>query len=133
MGEIARLDILNVRVRADPAAEGGFGEARVLLDQLLLPDARLRQAGLVQPLHIVQAQPLRVQALLICSRRALCQMSDDLTNHSGLYGGHRHQSVCINGTPQPNDPGDAMQAQQVRLHLLLRCSRGILSGVREVQ
>ena len=72
--EITHLDILDVCIRADPAAKGGLGEAWVLLDQLLLPNARLRQARLVQPLHIVQAQPLRLQALLICSRRRLCQV-----------------------------------------------------------
>ena len=71
MGKPTHLDILDVRARADPAAEGGLREAWVLLEQRLLPDARLRQAGLVQPLHIVQAQPLRLQALLICSRCAL--------------------------------------------------------------
>ena len=39
----------------------------MLPDQVLLADARLRYAGLVQPLDIVQAQALCVWTLLICS------------------------------------------------------------------
>lgn len=51
----------------------------MLLEQRLLPDARLRQAGLVQPLHIVQAQPLRLQALLICRRFGLMALMTSQT------------------------------------------------------
>ena len=38
----------------------------MLPDQVLLANARMRCAGLIQPLDVVQAQPLRFRTLLIC-------------------------------------------------------------------
>ncbi len=51
----------------DPLRQGILCETAMLLDQVLLPQARLRQAGVVQPLDVIQAQALRFQALLVCS------------------------------------------------------------------
>ena len=39
----------------------------MLPDQVLLPQTRLRQAGVIQPLDVIQAQPLCFRTLLVCS------------------------------------------------------------------
>ncbi len=39
----------------------------MLPDEVLLANARLRYAGLVQPLDVIQAQPLCFRTLLICA------------------------------------------------------------------
>ena len=51
----------------DPAAEGVLSQVSMAPDQVLLTNARLRYAGLVQPLDVIQAQPLCFRAFLICS------------------------------------------------------------------
>lgn len=61
------LEFFCIGVFGNPAAQGVCCEATVLPDEVVLPDAGLHQAELIQPLHVVQAQALRLQPLLICS------------------------------------------------------------------